>query len=453
MALKRLLIAACAILACLMFAWATGAGRPYPASAGGVVDPTCTSSSPCIEYDNNGSGPGIRGISIGGNGLAGSTEFNSTSSTNFHEGLIGNDISGSGSFNAGVRGLSVRGTGVMGNSTSGAGISGTSTSGLGVSATSSTGTAVKAIAAGGGLGVDGESASGTGVYGFSLSSNGVLGQSYGTAVYGLADSAGSAVYADAASFGTGYGLEAHGFSNAAVYAEADGTADGVLVQGSLTAFEAHTGGASCTGARCVGVYATNSAGNGSDITGTYIGLLGRAPAGAFPLLLTDTGANDLFYVDGSGNVFYHGSLNSFAVTRTGSVATAYSAKTTSPAVEDTGSGQLINGVGVVALDSAFAQTIDPRTPYQVMLTPDGDTRGLFVASKGLNGFVVREVQGGRSSLMFDYHIYATALGHAGERMVVMNRAAAAAMLPKAPVVRPMSQPLTRRPVRGQKPRQ
>lgn len=33
----------------------------------------------------------------------------------------------------------------------------------------------------------------------------------------------------------------------------------------------------------------------------------------------------------------------------------------------------------VSLDPAFAQTIDQRMPYHVLLTPDGDTRGLLVA--------------------------------------------------------------------------
>src|SRR5271167_4387409 len=117
MTVKRSWIAVFAILVCLTFAWTTGAGRPYPASAGGVIDPTCTSSSPCIEYDNNGSGPGIRGISVTGNGLAGSTKNHSTSATNGRAGLIGNDI-GTGSFNSGVHGLSVNGAGVSGNSTS-----------------------------------------------------------------------------------------------------------------------------------------------------------------------------------------------------------------------------------------------------------------------------------------------------------------------------------------------
>jgi hypothetical protein len=92
---------------------------------------------------------------------------------------------------------------------------------------------------------------------------------------------------------------------------------------------------------------------------------------------------------------------------------------------------LINGVAMVALDAAFAQTIDPRVPYHVMLTPDGDTRGLFVASKGPNGFVVREVQGGRGSLTFDYHIYAPALGHPNDRMAVVTRDIASSIMPKA----------------------
>lgn len=92
------------------------------------IDPTCTSSSPCIAYDNHGTGPGIRGVSVNGNGVAGTTKNISTSSATGRSGLFGNDISTSGLFNAGVRGLSVRGAGVSGQSTSGAGVFGTASS-------------------------------------------------------------------------------------------------------------------------------------------------------------------------------------------------------------------------------------------------------------------------------------------------------------------------------------
>ena len=42
----------------------------------------------------------------------------------------------------------------------------------------------------------------------------------------------------------------------------------------------------------------------------------------------------------------------------------------------------------------------------VFITPAGDSRGLYVANRTLAGFWVRENQGGRSTLFFDYRIVA-----------------------------------------------
>src|ERR1700724_1815225 len=114
--MKRLRFLLFTIPVCLISVLVIGAQRSHPANAGGVIDPTCTSSLPCIEYDNNGTGPGIRGVSLTGNGSNGITRVNSTSATNGREGGFGNDLSPSRSFNSGVRGLSARGTGVLGNS-------------------------------------------------------------------------------------------------------------------------------------------------------------------------------------------------------------------------------------------------------------------------------------------------------------------------------------------------
>src|SRR5262249_41115941 len=91
-------------------------------------------------------------------------------------------------------------------------------------------------------------------------------------------------------------------------------------------------------------------------------------------------------------------------------------------------------IATVSLNPTFARAIDAHQAYQVMLTPDGDTRGLFVASKSPNGFVVREVQGGRGTLDFDYHIYAVAFGQAGQHMTEMTRSQAAQVMPHAPAV-------------------
>ena len=87
------------------------------------------------------------------------------------------------------------------------------------------------------------------------------------------------------------------------------------------------------------------------------------------------------------------------------------------------------GSASVVLDPTFASSIDMRTPYRVFITPDGDTHGLFVALKTARGFIVRETEGGRSSIAFDYRILATAQGQVGKRMSQVGLAS----FPRAPI--------------------
>jgi hypothetical protein len=59
----------------------------------------------------------------------------------------------------------------------------------------------------------------------------------------------------------------------------------------------------------------------------------------------------------------------------------------------------------VELDSEFAPMV--RTDdYHVFLTPEGDTQGLFVSARTPDGFEVRELQGGTSTLTFSYRVVA-----------------------------------------------
>jgi hypothetical protein len=46
------------------------------------------------------------------------------------------------------------------------------------------------------------------------------------------------------------------------------------------------------------------------------------------------------------------------------------------------------------------------TDYFVFLTPQGDSRGLFISMKTPNGFQVRENERGRTTMAFDYRIVA-----------------------------------------------
>ena len=78
-----------------------------------------------------------------------------------------------------------------------------------------------------------------------------------------------------------------------------------------------------------------------------------------------------------------------------------------------------------------------------MLTPRGDTHGIFVAAMTADSFIVRESHGGHATVSFDYRILATALGQAGQRMATNRDAALHVALPPVPTMKlpPVTPPL------------
>ncbi len=117
---------------------AGGLGLARPARAQQVLQTlasvvTCSSTLPCSGGTNNGTGPGVQGISAKGKGVIGQTKFNAPSSSNAQSGVLGQDLSTSGTNDQGVRGTSTRGTGVSGTSTDGSGVVGSSSIANGVS--------------------------------------------------------------------------------------------------------------------------------------------------------------------------------------------------------------------------------------------------------------------------------------------------------------------------------
>jgi len=79
--------------------------------------------------------------------------------------------------------------------------------------------------------------------------------------------------------------------------------------------------------------------------------------------------------------------------------------------EDFGSGQLAKGSATINMEATFAQTINTGMEYHVFLTPNGDCKGLYVASKSRSSFQVRELGGGTSNVSFDYRIVARRKGY------------------------------------------
>ena len=153
------------------------------------------------------------------------------------------------------------------------------------------------------------------------------------------------------------------------------------------------------------------------------------------------GANLFLLADCAGNITLEGTVTTGTppMISTKNVAgtrvAAYAARESEPTIEDFGSAQLTNGRATVSLHGDFAATITRDGRYLVTITPEGDSRGLYVTAKTLQSFDVRESQGGRSSIAFTYRIVAKPLGDAearlpavrnvlGRRGAVPNRAGA-----------------------------
>lgn len=167
-----------------------------------------SASNPIIFGKNSGSGPGIRGESIGGFGMIG--QSGRTGVQGISTGSVGNGVWGNSSADTGVYGSTATGTGVRGHASNnqGVGVLGDSPGGYGVEGSSPGGTAIYGHGIlgvygqgnNGGSGVYGNSGSGVGVYGQSTGGDGVFGTSTnGTGVHGMASGVG--VFGEAGSYG------------------------------------------------------------------------------------------------------------------------------------------------------------------------------------------------------------------------------------------------------------
>jgi len=338
---------------------------------------------------------GLYGAAPNGYGIVGQTSVQS--GTTQYAGVEGQDLAGNDGVNDGVYGTTSNGGfGVKGTSGDGAlgGVEGIGTSGDGVNGQSSMG-----------YGVTGSSDSSYGVYAVSNTGNGI----YGSGADGV-DGAGTFAGVSGSTSsngGTGVlgdsGIASGGYGVWGVTNSADG--EGVVGVAPSSCV--------CSAGVTAGVY-----GQG------YVGVVGQSIISSnYPFdAVNDVGA-DVFFIDNAGNYHAHGSLIAFAKTRSGNVAQAYGATTTARTVEDTGNGTILNGAGAVRLDPAFADMMD-GAGYEVFITPEGDSRGLYVTSKTATSFVVRESQGGRSSIAFSYRVVAKLYGHSSERASVARNEAA-----------------------------
>jgi hypothetical protein len=273
-----------------------------------------------------------------------------------------------------ILGMSLSGTTIEANATTGTAIYGSSTgtASATVGTNASTGTGVYGYSKSG-YGVSGESHANVAVDGYSALSDGVYGQTSG-------DSPAAGVYgymSNASSNGTGVVGESFGTG---ILAQADGDAGTALVVNGGTSFEGEYNV----------IRAQNSDGDGV-------------------LTFDDSGNLEI-----SGLLYTSGQcINGCSKTRH---IVSYAAQATLPTLDDVGEATLQFGRAHVRFDADFANAIDAPRRYLVLLTPEGDSRGLYVARKWSSGFEVRENEGGRSSISFAYRIVAQPYGKVRQRL-------------------------------------
>jgi hypothetical protein len=400
----------------------------------------CASTTPCLEWDNSKSGDAIKGVSTNGTALEGRTQFVSAGKKTGRSGVLGADVSTSGSLNSGVTGTSINGTGVTGSSTGPSGLNGVaglsasaggsgvygqnSSSGFGVAArntSSAHNNSAAAIYADGGTANDG-------VHVFANSANAIYAFSQsGTPLFANQgpNTAAPELYLQDTSSSNNKMIQAVGPSGDAFDLDSHGN---VTFSGGLTAANGHFGAAALGSTNLNGTLEIS--GTGSKIVNTissndalelYGGGVGT---GSEVFSVRDQNGAEGLVVDDKGDTYVSGFLIVYGGCQTGCIAggkrvhavTEYAPVESEPTIEDNGEATLTGGFAYVPLDPKLANVMDANVSYLVSVTPEGDCNGLYVAQRTPSGFAVRELRNGRDSLSFEYRIVAKRYGVRGPRL-------------------------------------
>jgi hypothetical protein len=107
--------------------------------------------------------------------------------------------------------------------------------------------------------------------------------------------------------------------------------------------------------------------------------------------------------------------------RGGQVA-SYVAQSSTPILEDNGESRLQSGQARIGIDASLAPAIDEGASYEVFVSPEGPSNGLYVTAKTATGFRVVESEGGRSTIAFSYRIIAKPYGTHAARLPIVTPA-------------------------------
>jgi len=404
---------AIAIVAAVTAATVLLAASIGPAGASALVRSmfSCAQSAPCLSWQNTKSGDAVKGMSTNGSALHGQTTFNSNGQPAGKAGVLGEDLSTSGTLSAGVSGVSTNGAGVLGVSTSYNAVEGLSTNSTG---------AYGQTGAAGGFGFAGRTTSstigsGSAVLGDGGANSGIFADaSAGTALYGYSETGHAALLFQGfnnnkpeleiqANTATRNLIDAKDITNRVIFT--------VPYSGSMSVSSVRTG-----------ALLQNAPGNYQNPP--LIAQGGGVGSDWAVFGVDDSDFNDVFAVTDIGVLAINGLFYTNGPCRDGCLTgrkrvrnvTEYTPLASEPTIEDFGHGTLADGRADIAIDPRFGNVIDPAKRYFVLLEPDDDCRGLYLAEESPKGFTVAESQGGRSHVGFEYRIVAKRFGASAPRL-------------------------------------
>lgn len=309
-------------------------------------------------------------------------------------------VLGVGGNNTGVHGDSSGGIGVIGESTTNSGVTGYSSSGQGVYGRSYFTN-----------GVGGDSTNGFGVYGASESSHGVVGINW-------QPERPKEPRPDEPPIGAG--VVGQTYFGIGVYGGVRDSQRGQYPSAKAGVFH---GPVEVDNPIGHGVHATTEA--TAAATGGYAAVIGETQGDSDVAIAGFTKNPRSFagyfigsvVVDGSFTVVNPVNKHAAMPHPDGTHRLLYSVESPESWLEDFGEAELEDGEAEVRLDADFAAMVRTGTDhYHVFLTPYGDSRGLYVAARHEDRFVVREQQGGKGSLAFSYRLVAKPRGVEAERL-------------------------------------
>jgi hypothetical protein len=132
--------------------------------------------------------------------------------------------------------------------------------------------------------------------------------------------------------------------------------------------------------------------------GNGLGVVGEAPSGGWAGWFSGR-------LRVTGNLQVDGTKSAIVPHPDGSMRLMYATEAPVSMFEDFGRARLVKGMVNVRLDPEFAVLVN-ADDYDVFLTPYGECRGLAVLDRAPDGFVIRELQAGTSSIDVGYRIVA-----------------------------------------------